>query len=183
MGVSRISPGDPVIAQCPPRSGKSKEPEGESLDLPMEGRGEEQRITNERAQKKSETESGTLPATSDICTARRPVWKVPEIPPTSRSARSECPSFGSHDSSACLGEQRILCQGWGNVRGVCGTLPRSLLSLASLGTRGRGGLCGQVSALGSPSFQSAPIPHGGGSYLGSTAVRVSKVREGHCDCP
>ena len=28
-----------------------------------------------------------------------------------------------------------------------------------------------------------PIPHGGGSYLGSTAVRVSKVREGHYDCP
>ena len=72
--------------------------------------------------------------------------------------------------------------GMGHVRGVCGTLPRFLLSLASLGTRGRGGLCGQVPALGTPSFQSAPIPHGGGSYLGSTAVRVSKVWEGHCDC-
>ena len=125
MGVSRISPGDPVTAQCPSRSGKSKEPEAESLDLPVEGRGKEQRITNERAQKKSETESETLPATSDICTARRPVWKVPEIPPTSRSARSECPSFGSHDSSACLGERRILCQGWGMSEGSAVHYPGS----------------------------------------------------------
>lgn len=37
----------------------------------------------------------TLLATSDTCTVRRPVWSISEIPPTSLSAWSECPSFPS----------------------------------------------------------------------------------------
>lgn len=41
----------------------------------------------------------------------------------------------------------------------------------------------QARALGTPSSESAPTPYGGTSYLGSAAVRVSKVREGHGGCP
>lgn len=54
-------------------------------------------------------------------------------------------------------------------------LPRSLVQ--------EEGAQGQERALGVPSAQSVPIPHGAASYLGSAAVRVSKVREGHGGCP
>lgn len=38
-------------------------------------------------------------------------------------------------------------------------------------------------ALGTPARAALPPPPGGTSYLGSAAVRVSKVREGHGGCP
>lgn len=64
---------------------KSKEPEAERLDLPMEREEKEQRTTNEQAQKNSDMDraldwkSETLLATSDICTIRRPLCKIPGI--------------------------------------------------------------------------------------------------------
>lgn len=74
------------------------------------------------------TGSQTLLATSDICTIRRPLCKIPEIPPTSRSSWPECPSFGSHDFPAYAGGVERSQPGIGAARGVGGALPRCPLS-------------------------------------------------------
>lgn len=100
----------------------------------MERGEKEQRTTNEQAQKNSEMDraldwkSETLLATSDICTIRRPLCKIPEIPPTSRSSWPECPSFGSHDFPAYAGGVERSQPGIGAARGVGGALPRCPLS-------------------------------------------------------
>ena len=82
-----------------------------------------------------------------------------------------------------LGEWKVLGQRLGMSEGsvVHYPGPCSLCLLRRLVRKGGAQL--QARALGTPSSVSAPIPHGGPSYLGSAAVRVSKVREGHGSCP
>lgn len=59
----------------------------------------------------------------------------------------------------------------------------SLLLLVSRETHSRGGRSGTGRCTGYPFYPVAPAPQGGASYLGSAAIRVSKVREGHGGCP
>lgn len=125
-------------------------------------------------------------ATSHICKERRPDWKISEIPPTSLSAWSGCPRFHGHTVFLhALGDGTFSVRDWG-VRGRCDTLPRPCslwLPPPHTHTERRELRARRAHQAVTPSTQADPIPHEGTSYLGSAAVWVSEVREGHSGCP
>lgn len=105
-----------------------------------------------------------------------------EIPPTSPRERVVGAQVSGHTIlQLAVGEWNVLCQRLGVSEGsvvhrICSVwLPPESLA--------KGGRSAVGACTGHPLPQSAPIPHGGTSYLGSAAVRVSKVREGHGGCP
>lgn len=173
MGVSRISPGDPCHCTVPTQIWKI---EGTGSRELGPTRGRERKRTEDHKKnepRKRVSESETPPGHLGYLYSEEFRLKVPEIS-THRGARGQSAQVSGHTILQLAWGAAHSLPVMGHVRGVCGTLPRFPLSLASLGTRVRGGLCGQVPALGTPSFQS-PHPPWGGSYLGSTAVRMSSA--------
>lgn len=139
VGAPRISPRKPLSLHNQTthpnleKKKKSKVPEAESLDPLKEGREDKSGSPHANNWK---TVRRTLGVTSDICTIRRPVWKILRSHP-SRRALGRCPSFGSQDFPACPGGVECSRQRFGGVGGVCG--PSYLLGLASPETRAKGG--------------------------------------------